>query len=1547
MRRVLALALLAGSIYCLPVQSQFLVGCEADYSQTEFYIDQEPMAEPYPAACTCRCRPNGSGFWCHKPIVGNPVYDVQQTGDTYRVRARVLVEVPGSQQNTSTTGTNEARAKINWFDRAEVPGDQNLRIRQCGFGGFDRAYLYVEVRELTCETVADRQDRTFSFQVLTCAGDTACDEAENSKPLVLTRAKLRQTLGCPEPPKWSCGGDSNCRECITVGQGSASPAGEGASAEPDGHGAAVRYRAGGAGGPGWPGTAAWNQILGRYWSHEYAERIVPDPNDGHVWLITGHATFREFTDGNADGAYETVSPSDEYRDLVKVPAGWELRGLDGTVQSFDATGLWTGTMDRNGNETAAQYTSGKLTRVTFPDGRREDFAYHPDGKLHTITQVGVDGTTSRTWTYTWSGLDLIRIDRPDGTAWEMFYSGDSNLGGYLTRIDLRGTGTGNGRVETAWEYDAKGNVTRIWRGDPSWSGPNAVDLHVLSYDAPALPKHTEVTDALGKVSVYDMERDPSSRKPRMTSIQGDCPSCGLGPATTFQYGDSANPLLPTMIVDAKNHRTELAYNADGRLLSRIEAEGTPLARVTTWEYHPVFRSFPTRIEVPSTAGGLALRETLMAYDAEGNILTRTEQGMEDGASFALTTVMTYNAGGQVLTVDPPGHGAADVTTYAYDSTRGNGHLVPLSRTDPIVGTTIFTHDAFNRREGVVDVNGVLTVTTYDPLNRVTSVMQDGGTGDDLVTLYNYDVFGDLSRTTLPEGNLLDYDFDSAGRLQSVESRPDAATRGERTLYELDAVGHRVREDLQSWDGSDWLTESWTEFVYSTKCHLDKVIRPGGSVTEYAYDCKGNLEKVWDANHPKALNSPTQLYAYDELDRLKSLTQPWTGAGGGTAVTSYAYDVQDHLASVTDAEGNATFYTYGDRDLLTLQDSPVSGTTTYVYNEAGELEQETDAREVTVIRAYDALDRVTTVSYPDPTLDVTYTYDAPGAFANGRLTGISRHGETIVYEYDRFGRMARDGALTYGYDKNGNKTTIGYPSDVTATYTYDHAGRQETLSMTVGTDPAVALVTDAAYKPFGPLSNLSLGNGLTETRDYDPRYQPSSIRVDGGSPLLHWTYTVDPVGNITGIADQLNPANNRTYNYQDVFYYLTQGDGPWGPRAWTYDRIGNRLTEARGPETDVYSYLANPGGGHNPKLLSVAPSGGGERSYGYDESGNTVQIVEEDSQEDLIYDDAGRMAFLRSLPEEKIISFAYDGRGYLGRTGVGDGGCFAKRTFAIYNSEGQLYGREHLLSDADSSPVDSDTIVYFDGRPVGILKLTGGNSSLTFLSLDHLGMPALATGESSTSTWEGGFEPFGEDYSGAQATGIFMRFAGQWAGIDGAGIEGLYYNLYRWYEPTAGRYAKPDPLGFDGSPWNLYVYANANPLSFMDPFGLASFKNFPADKQRQMEEALQRAKDRLNEPLCCAGSIGPRLLDLLDKTTFIYEENLSDQDGPICGQVRNYLTKSIKIGSAAFDYAQCCLLEATLVHEVNHLRAPSRGSGEGGSRRVERDCFNCPGGVNEK
>ena len=70
--------------------------------------------------------------------------------------------------------------------------------------------------------------------------------------------------------------------------------------------------------------------------------------------------------------------------------------------------------------------------------------------------------------------------------------------------------------------------------------------------------------------------------------------------------------------------------------------------------------------------------------------------------------------------------------------------------------------------------------------------------------------------------------------------------------------------------------------------------------------------------------------------------PCLGSRGGSAVTGYGYDAQDHLTSVTDAEGNTTSYAVSDRDLVTSEVSPVSGTTTHRYNDHGELIETTAA-----------------------------------------------------------------------------------------------------------------------------------------------------------------------------------------------------------------------------------------------------------------------------------------------------------------------------------------------------------------------------------------------------------------------------------------------------------------------------------------------------------------------------------------------------------------------------------------------------------------------------
>jgi RHS repeat-associated protein len=49
--------------------------------------------------------------------------------------------------------------------------------------------------------------------------------------------------------------------------------------------------------------------------------------------------------------------------------------------------------------------------------------------------------------------------------------------------------------------------------------------------------------------------------------------------------------------------------------------------------------------------------------------------------------------------------------------------------------------------------------------------------------------------------------------------------------------------------------------------------------------------------------------------------------------------------------------------------------------------------------------------------------------------------------------------------------------------------------------------------------------------------------------------------------------------------------------------------------------------------------------------------------------------------------------------------------------------------------------------------------------------------------------------------------------------GLLYMRARYYNPFLCRFINPDPSGFSGG-LNFYAYANGNPVSFLDPFGLS-------------------------------------------------------------------------------------------------------------------------------
>jgi RHS repeat-associated protein len=84
-------------------------------------------------------------------------------------------------------------------------------------------------------------------------------------------------------------------------------------------------------------------------------------------------------------------------------------------------------------------------------------------------------------------------------------------------------------------------------------------------------------------------------------------------------------------------------------------------------------------------------------------------------------------------------------------------------------------------------------------------------------------------------------------------------------------------------------------------------------------------------------------------------------------------------------------------------------------------------------------------------------------------------------------------------------------------------------------------------------------------------------------------------------------------------------------------------------------------------------------------------------------------------------------------------------------------------------------------------------------------------------------------------GYGLRFPGQYFDAE----TGLHYNYFRHYDPASGRFTQGDPIGLKGG-INVYLYALANPIRWIDRFGLEECDPVAADAaERKRSEAAER------------------------------------------------------------------------------------------------------------
>ena len=298
--------------------------------------------------------------------------------------------------------------------------------------------------------------------------------------------------------------------------------------------------------------------------------------------------------------------------------------------------------------------------------------------------------------------------------------------------------------------------------------------------------------------------------------------------------------------------------------------------------------------------------------------------------------------------------------------------------------------------------------------------------------------------------------------------------------------------------------------------------------------------------------------------------------------------------------------------------------------------------------------------------------------------------SATYRYERRGLLESeqksiDGnpySTTYQYDAGGRRTGLTYPSGRTVTFDFDYANRP--IAAHSG---STTIVSSAKYLPFGPMTELVLGNGTTRSMQYDPRYLPTSNQLTGPSGVLaNYSYGTDPGGNVTSIHDVLDTTFNRDFGYDDLNRLTTANSGTslWGTGTYSYDAMGNIEWLTLGSvRSATFNYL-----GTTSKLSSVVENGQSQ-AMTYDAAGN-----ETPAGSSSLYSPSNH------LTDSDSLTYGYDGRGVRVRTSYPSWFLSAIQTAAEVPMSSATTGTVTLAAPA---PAGGATVTLVSSNP-GVLAV---------------------------------------------------------------------------------------------------------------------------------------------------------------------------------------------------------------------------------------------------
>ncbi|RNL77591.1 DNRLRE domain-containing protein [Nocardioides marmorisolisilvae] len=947
---------------------------------------------------------------------------------------------------------------------------------------------------------------------------------------------------------------------------------------------------------------------------------------------------------------------------------------------------------------------------------------------------------------------LVRFSAGDGQVLEFGRSGNTFTPTAGVTADLERDGTDyliKTKPGLTYRFEQYGRLTQI-----SDRHTNAV---ALTYDA---------TGHLASASNGARQLTFTYTGDRLTKVFQPG-ATGTADDKSVVYGYTNEQL--SSVTDQNGATTRYTYNAQRRLASTTD----PLGHVVMTLAYDVSSGRVTdqwdALNNHSTFAWNPTTQTAVMTDPRGNPWTDVYSGttlLKRTDPEGRTWKYTRDANLQVTSFVDPNKA---ITTLDYDE-RGNviGSSGPL-------GTISTEYNSLDLPTRTVDSRHIVTLMAYNSAGDLTKITRPTDPGAPLIEeSFTYNANGTLNTATDALGHTTGYTYTASGDLATVTT-----PGGKTTTYSYlgGASGHGLL-------GSTTTPRTkTTNYTYDQVGRLLTAVDPlNRTTTSNAYNSAGWLTSSTDAK------SRTTVLDYDAAGHIVKVTSPDTSA----LPVLYEYDANGNQNKVTDPAGRITTTAYNGDNEVSSTTSP-TGSTSYTRTKLGQIQTVTTPDALTTTLSYDTAGRLDYVDYPgSSTADVSYRYDS-----TGNRSSMTDGSGTVTYAYDRLNQVAsvqRAGtaATSYTYLGDGSLSEVTYPTGTKARYTYD---LDRNIS-TVATKPSggSTYTTQGTYTwtddglPATAVTGVGLG-ASTRTYTYDDADRVTRLQdvMSSGAVLLDDSYFLDNTDNPTRITHNGGSSDSYTYDVLDrltkTCFGTTTCTGSTDYVGWTYDALGNRLSEARPSGTYTYTYNSTTG-----RLTTVTPPSGPSVGYTYDGRGQVTQV----GSNTYTYNLAGRV-----VTDSDGTTYAYDGDGRR-LTSTKSGSTLN------YLWDPQSY---NLLDETTSSGTQRE---YTYG--LGLVSITSGAGALSSVHADSQGSVRALTDSGGTTTYAASYEPYGLSRSSTGTSGSPLGFSGQYSDTTG-----LQHLRARQYDPASGRFLAPDMVATASA--NAYSYADDNPMVEGDPSGL--------------------------------------------------------------------------------------------------------------------------------